>query len=330
MSELTQALERILAREKEIYPPTVAKLNPGLTKKEIDNLTKDWLIILPTEVYELYQWINGVGGGYKNYELGGLFEIWSFEPLQNLSIERQPSPYEYPLNTPFYSLNMFFSYESCFRGYVVFNEKRETQWIELVDIVDGCCERMWHYTPFYYYKNLTSMILTIAESEEKAYFKNSQDIWKLNENIYKKIWYKYNSSKLSESTLSQFIQKPDFTFINQLIINNIIFLDPRTQEPLVQILQKIVLNTENKKIRKIITKILEEKAEKVPCSFIVSKLLQEYWKIREASLLSSQKLHLPIEEDFNPEKDIKQIEQSRREQNVKRAAIFVLFLLKNS
>ena len=40
MSELTQALERILARQKKIYLPTVAKLNPGLTKNEIDNITK--------------------------------------------------------------------------------------------------------------------------------------------------------------------------------------------------------------------------------------------------------------------------------------------------
>ena len=99
---------------------------------------------------------------------------------------------------------MFFSYESCLRGYVVFNKKREIQWVELVNIVDGCCERMWQYTPFFYYKNLTSMILTIAESDEKAYLKDSQGIWKLNEEIYKKIWCKYNSSKLSESTLNQF------------------------------------------------------------------------------------------------------------------------------
>ena len=327
MSELTQALEIILAREKRIYPPTVAKLNPGLTKNEIDNITKDWLIKIPTEVYELYQWKNGVGGGSKTYELGGLFERWSFEPLQNLSIEKQPSPYDYPPDTPFYSLNMFFSYESCFRGYVLFNKTRETQWVELVDIVDGFHDRMWHYTPFFYYKSLTSMILTIAESYEKAYFKDSQGIWKINEEIYKTIWCKYNSSKLSESTLNKFFQKPDFNFINQLIRNNIVYLDPRTQEPLVQILQKIALNTQDKAIKQIITKILGEGANRIPCIFEISNLLEEYWKIRELSLLSFQKLHLQIEENFYPEQDIKQIEQKRREQNIKRATIFVLFLL---
>jgi hypothetical protein len=98
MSQLTQALERILKMREKIYPPAVTNLNPGLTRTEIKTITAYWLIKLPTEIYELYQWRNGVGGGSKTYEPGGLFERWAFEPLQNISIEKQPSPYEYPLD----------------------------------------------------------------------------------------------------------------------------------------------------------------------------------------------------------------------------------------
>lgn len=328
MSQLTQALERILKMREKIYPPAVTNLNPGLTRTEIETITAYWLTKLPTEIYKLYQWRNGVGGGSKTYEPGGLFERWAFEPLQNISIENQPSPYEYPLDTPFYSLNIFFSYESCFKGYIVFNNKAETQWVELVDIVDGCRERMWQYTPFYYYTSLTNMLLTIAESDEKAYFQDSQGNWKVNEEIRKNIWYKYNSSKLSESTLNQFMQNPSFTFINQLITKNIYFLDPTTQEPLIQILQIIKQNTKDKTIKVIITKILGEGVNKIPKEFSFSNLLKEYWKIREPSVSSSQRFHLSMEEEINTEQNIKQIDQKRREQSIKRAAIFILFMLK--
>ena len=327
-SELINALDRILKMRKKIYPSAVTNLNPGLTRTEIETITAHWLIQIPTEIYELYQWRNGVGGGSKTYEPGGLFERWAFEPLQNISIEKQPSPYEYPLDTPFYSLNIFFSYESCFQGYIVFNNKAETQWVELVDIVDGFCERMREYTPFYYYTNLTNMLLTIAESDEKAYFQDFQGHWKVNEEIRKNIWYKYNSSKLSESTLNQFIQNPSFTFINQLITNNVKFLNPTTQEPLIQILQKIKLNTKDKNIKEIITRILGDGAEKIPKEFYFSNLLKEYWKIREPSVSSSQRFHLLIEEEINSEQNIKQIDQKRREQNIKRGTVFILFMLK--
>lgn len=328
MSQLTQALNLILRIQEKFNTPAVINLNPGITRTEIENITKNWSIQLPNEIYELYQWRNGVGGGSKTCEPGGLFEIWAFEPLQNISIEKQPSSYEYPLDTSFYSLNIFFSYESCFKGYIVFNNKAETQWVELVDTVDGFCERMLQYTPFYYYTNLTSMILTVAESYEKAYFQDSQGNWNINKEIYKKIWYKYNSSKLSEFTLNQFIQNPSFTFINQLITKNITFLDPTTQEYLIQILQKIQLNTKDKSIKKTITRILGEGANKIPKEFYFSNLLKEYCKVKESSISSSQRLSLSIEEEFNPEQDIKQIDKKRREQSIKIATIFILFMLK--
>lgn len=60
------------------------------------------------------------------------------------------------------------------------------------------------------------------------------------------------------------MQKHSFTFINQLITNNINFLDPKTQEPLIQILQKTKLNTKDKTIKRIITRILGEGVDKIP------------------------------------------------------------------
>ncbi|MBE9213784.1 HEAT repeat domain-containing protein [Plectonema cf. radiosum LEGE 06105] len=330
MSQLTQALERILEIRKKIYPSVTANLNPGLTINEIEKITKDWQIPLPTEIYELYQWRNGFADGHCSiYEFASLFDIWGFEPLQNLSIEKQPSPYEYELDTPFYALNILPCYEYDSGGYIVFDEKGETKWVEMVSFVDGFSVRIDEYYYTYYYTNLTNMVLTIANSYEKAYYQDNRDDWKVNEETRKNIWYQYNSSKLSESTLNKIIQITNFNFINQLFTNNINFIDPTTQEPLIQILQQIKLNTEDKNIKEKITRILGEGVKKIPKEFSYSNLLKEYWKIKEPLISSSQRFHLSIEEEVYNGQSIKQIDQKRREQSIKIATIFILFMLKS-
>ncbi|OKH53780.1 hypothetical protein NIES2101_10030 [Calothrix sp. HK-06] len=63
MSDLTEALDRILKwiiKHKSSY---INYLQPGLSRNEIENLVKDLPFKIPSEVYELYQWRNGVTEG---------------------------------------------------------------------------------------------------------------------------------------------------------------------------------------------------------------------------------------------------------------------------
>ncbi|MBE9206854.1 hypothetical protein IQ244_10055 [Nostoc sp. LEGE 06077] len=60
MSELTDALDRIfkcLQRHKQLY---VSSLQAGLSCEEIEEKVKDLPFHLTREVYELYQWRNGM------------------------------------------------------------------------------------------------------------------------------------------------------------------------------------------------------------------------------------------------------------------------------
>ena len=54
-SQLTNALNRILNWIEKYNSYYVKYLQPGLSKKEVDNLVEDLPFKLPSEVYELYQ-----------------------------------------------------------------------------------------------------------------------------------------------------------------------------------------------------------------------------------------------------------------------------------
>ena len=60
MSELTNALDRILNWFQNNKPSTIDSLQPGLTVEEIEEKVKDLPFRLTQEVYELYQWRNGM------------------------------------------------------------------------------------------------------------------------------------------------------------------------------------------------------------------------------------------------------------------------------
>ncbi|MEC4988928.1 MAG: hypothetical protein SAJ37_09285, partial [Oscillatoria sp. PMC 1068.18] len=171
MSQLTQALEVILKWNSKHYPLTVTNLNPGLSYAEIKTITKNWSIQIPTEIYELYQWRNGVGDGSKSCEFAGIFDCWGFLPLQDITVEKQPGidEYEarYKINYPHNSLNLFFGFEWFYKGYAVISEKGKIKWIEFGEVIDGGWEIIDHYN------SLTSMMLTIAECYENAYYVDS-------------------------------------------------------------------------------------------------------------------------------------------------------------
>ncbi|MEC4896324.1 MAG: hypothetical protein SAL07_23295 [Oscillatoria sp. PMC 1051.18] len=59
MSNLTEALNRIMNWLEMYQPEYAASFLPGLSRSEIDELVKPFNIVIPEEVYELYQWRNG-------------------------------------------------------------------------------------------------------------------------------------------------------------------------------------------------------------------------------------------------------------------------------
>ncbi|MEH2001457.1 MAG: SMI1/KNR4 family protein [Nostoc sp.] len=67
MSELTDELQYILNWLKSTNHDFFDSYNPGLTRQQIDDITKDLPFRLSEEVYEFYQWRNGTADlGYNN------------------------------------------------------------------------------------------------------------------------------------------------------------------------------------------------------------------------------------------------------------------------
>ncbi|MEC4894337.1 MAG: hypothetical protein SAL07_02925 [Oscillatoria sp. PMC 1051.18] len=72
MSNLTEALNRIMNWLEEYQPEYAASFLPGLSRSEIDELIQPFNIVIPEEIYELYQWRNGrsiepfINCGYVN------------------------------------------------------------------------------------------------------------------------------------------------------------------------------------------------------------------------------------------------------------------------
>lgn len=81
MSELMQALNRILDQR----PDCISYLQPGLTYDEIEEKVKDLPFRLPKEVYELYQWRNGLTINDSKIEF---FPGYQFLPLEEVLKER--------------------------------------------------------------------------------------------------------------------------------------------------------------------------------------------------------------------------------------------------
>lgn len=82
MTEIKNNLNRIWNSLEQKAPQLISLFQPGLKREEIDEITKDLPFKLPKEVYELYQWRNGLLGSVE-LELGLINrpEV-SFEPIE--------------------------------------------------------------------------------------------------------------------------------------------------------------------------------------------------------------------------------------------------------
>ena len=89
MSVLTQALERIKNHHLEHNHKLVENLKPGLTREQIDELIKDLPFPFPEELYELYQWHNGMKGNFSWSQFidaeGGVYGFLSLEDSIKMS-----------------------------------------------------------------------------------------------------------------------------------------------------------------------------------------------------------------------------------------------------
>lgn len=106
MSPLTEALERIKNHHLEHNPELVENLKSGLTRKEIDDLIKDLPFPFPEELYELYQWHNGMEGDVSWSQFisayGGVYAFISLEDALKISDEfyQNASIYKYDIFEP--------------------------------------------------------------------------------------------------------------------------------------------------------------------------------------------------------------------------------------
>lgn len=320
MSLINSILNKFLKYAEKNFPELLSHVNPGLSRTEILSITQKWSIPIPHEVHKLYQWRNGCGDGSVSCFFC-IFDIWGFFPLKKVTLQKQPNSDEnedrFNINYPLNTLEIFFGVEYFLKGYIIFDEKGETKWTELGEVSDGFFERKLYYT------SLTNMLLTITESHETgAYYKDSRGYWTKNEEKCINIWKKYNSDELSVATLKQLYQKPNFNFINNLITDLGIFLDPRKNKHLTQILETIKLQTEDKHIREIAIRILNNaRQDSLGNLYPLGSLAGEYWKSQNSQLSMFKKGLLP-KKDF---KIFDMLEDPN--ENVKRAVAFLLFLL---
>jgi hypothetical protein len=87
MSKLTETLDSFYNLLCLEYPEIASRLQPGLTREEIDEKVKSLGFSLPEEVYELYQWRNGIQENifiYLNSSTGYVPNVARFLSLEQL------------------------------------------------------------------------------------------------------------------------------------------------------------------------------------------------------------------------------------------------------
>ncbi|MEC4989009.1 MAG: HEAT repeat domain-containing protein, partial [Oscillatoria sp. PMC 1068.18] len=131
----------------------------------------------------------------------------------------------------------------------------------------------------------------------------------------------HNTYSLSESNLSQLKQKKSFQIIEQIATDRFKFLDHRTYQSLGQILKVIELQSKSEDTRKIAQRIGKTENNQNPSYPSFSRLLDEYWLIRNNKLSMFKRNLIPIE-NF----EIIDILESP-EENIKRTVVFLLLML---
>ena len=247
MAELTNALNRILAWTEKNFPDELQYLQPGLSKTEIDELTKDMPFPLPSEVYELYQWRNGTRQGDNDWEKAWIFKGWTFISLENmvaryrnsLRINNPISPHTIDYtklnlySDNFFEFRLFFNIELRVEGSIWINDNLDHCPVIFEEIEEGVLYIVEKYA------SLTGMMLTIAEWYETGqYALNSYFTgWDPRETP---IWCKYNSELIEfalQGLAQRSISNVDWIYFIYEIVE---FKDSRFVELLIEWLQDLL------------------------------------------------------------------------------------------
>lgn len=282
MSTLTDALNRILnwLHQQRDEDPDIAKKNwwpfsdvpdpphlePGLSRSEIAEITKDLPVPLPQEVIELYQWSNGSRDRQYNYEFDDwLFDVgwgWGFFmgmsllPLQSAVDEYQKKiSFRREIVWQYQQLKEYipdltlclFEGRECKDGYITIWENKEVCPVIFWNFKGGADEVISKYS------SLTQMMLTIAETYEEAYYIQSDGFFGKDENKASEIWRKYNAEYWVEFTLEK-IQTVE-ALLPQMSANNGVKIiyeigdvlklsgDARLIPPLIRVLRRPPMQT---------------------------------------------------------------------------------------
>ncbi|MGP1386364.1 MAG: hypothetical protein ACTS2F_22580 [Thainema sp.] len=163
MSELTEALDKILVWLKQYKPDYADTFLPGLSREEIEAKVSGLPGNLPEEMYELYQWRNGASE--EDIQVV-VYPALGFDPLDEAVKvckgilkgfgEEHPFLFEGKMLFPFLRNN-------CSFCAVLLDQEQQTH-SPVIDIAaEGDLELM--------YTSLTNMMLTLAEyCESGAYY----------------------------------------------------------------------------------------------------------------------------------------------------------------
>ena len=188
MSALTVALEIIkdylIQHPPKYFSKVVSRLKPGLSRKQIDVISKDFPYALPEEIYELYQWHNGIDdfgdkGGW-NYFISTTGGMFGFLPLEEALKQSQN---RFNLKLKYNALR--YKYEP--NWLLIFDQASDRNAAGVVVVIEKQNTYIRSYDPedFYYdiiHSSLTNMILDNAINKGDLSNKNFSggDFKKLN------------------------------------------------------------------------------------------------------------------------------------------------------
>jgi hypothetical protein len=187
MSILTEALERIFKHFQQHRPELASLFKPGLTIGEIQSQMENLPFRLSEEIYELYQWRNGVD--FRNF-YASVASV-SCNPYPDINFI--PGLHFLPLEEAIEGYKEFEEGKEDFGSYYTYNtddiEIIQKPWFPIFDAEDlGCllvfgnsvhvkdlplmyCDLGQGYLPEVQYTNLTSFMLVVAECyETNAYY----------------------------------------------------------------------------------------------------------------------------------------------------------------
>jgi hypothetical protein len=172
MSKLTDELEYILNWLKSTNLELVDSYNSGLLHPEIDTIVKNLPFKLSDEIYELYQWRNGVADlGFNNYHLPVEFlfpeQLFNYSPIPFTTLQESVSNYHDLCQVSQDTMDVSSDYEFWNQKWFPFASFENKRILYIVGDLNpspvylwnlGCCDN-----PVRVYRDLTNMISMIAE-----------------------------------------------------------------------------------------------------------------------------------------------------------------------